>query len=276
MNLVTSFTATDRSLNVVQFFKTLADEHRFAIVRLLALSDLRVGEVVERLRIPHNAVSYHLKQLRTLGLLRDRRSSSDARDVYYSVDLDRLAALYFAAGAALHPGMATADADDARASVSDRPLRVLFLCTHNSARSQLAEGIMRFFGGDQVEVFSAGSQPTELHPMTIELLEECGIDSSRHTAKSLDQFLDQTFDYVITVCDRVRESCPTFPNDPAERHWSLPDPTLIEDEEQRWRAFQQVRHELATRIRYLLSLRHPATGRRLHILSYVEARQANV
>src|SRR5918997_3744050 len=91
--------------DVVLFFKALADETRLAIVRLLALSDLRAGEVVQRLQLPANIVSYHLKQLRALGLLRDRRSSLDHRDVYYSVDLARLHALYAAAGDTLHPGI---------------------------------------------------------------------------------------------------------------------------------------------------------------------------
>jgi protein-tyrosine-phosphatase len=84
------------------------------------------------------------------------------------------------------------------------------------------------------------------------------------------QFLGQTFDYVITVCDRVRENCPTFPDDPRAIHWSLPDPIGIEDDDQRWRAFRQIQRELYTRMHYLLSLRHPATGRRLRIRPVVQ------
>lgn len=258
-------TAPKQLVDIVRFFKVLADESRLAMVQTLALSDLRAGEIVERLRLPANVGSYHLKQLRSLGLLRDRRSSSDARDIYYSVDLDRLETLYAAAGAALHPGMTPDAHEDSSPATHDRPLRVLFICTHNSARSQLAEGIMRHLGGDRVEVFSAGSDPAEVHPMALALLEEWDIDTSRHTAKSLDQFLDQQFDYVITVCDRVRDTCPTFPGDPQENHWSIADPAAVEDDDERWRAFQEVRRELCTRIRYLLSLRHPATGRRMQL-----------
>lgn len=257
--------------DVVQFFKVLADDTRLAVMRLLARSDLRVGEIVERLSAPQNAVSYHLKQLRVLGLLRDQRSNADGRDVYYSVDLDRLQALYLAAGAALHPGMIATLSEETPAPSVDFPLRVLFLCTHNSARSQLAEGITRHLGGAYVEVWSAGSAPAQVHPLMLELLAEWGIDTSQHVAKSLEQFREQSFDYVITVCDRVRDTCPTFPDDPAQIHWSIPDPAAIEDEEARRAAFLNVRRELSTRIRYLLSLPHPVTGQRVPIRSIVDS-----
>jgi protein-tyrosine-phosphatase/DNA-binding transcriptional ArsR family regulator len=253
------------AVDIVQFFKALSDETRLAIVRLLALTDLRAGDVVERLQVPANAASYHFKHLRAAGLLRDRRSSLDARDVYYSVDLERLRALFEAAGGALHPALAPVEDGVERNPMLDRPLRVLFLCTHNSARSQLAEGIMRQLGRDQVEVFSAGGQPSEVHPMTVRMLGDLGIDATAHNAKSIHSFLDRTFDYVITVCDRVKEQCPTFPGDPDEIHWSLPDPVAVEEENQRWEAFGRISHELETRIHYLLSLPHPATRQRLTI-----------
>lgn len=257
--------------DVVQFFKVLADETRLAVMRLLARSDLRVGEIVEQLNAPQNAVSYHLKQLRSLGLLRDQRSHSDGRDVYYSVDLERLQALYLAAGAALHPGMNAHLSAETATQRIDCPLRVLFLCTHNSARSQLAEGTMRQLGGASVEVWSAGSEPAQVHPLTLELLTELGIDTAAHVAKSLEQFHGQSFDYVITVCDRARDSCPTFPDDPAQIHWSIPDPTTIEDEQARRATFLKVRRELSTRIHYLLSLPHPGTGQQLPIRPLVDS-----
>jgi protein-tyrosine-phosphatase len=257
--------ATPLSQEVLPFFKALADETRLAIVRQLALTDMRAGEVVQLLRAPQNAVSYHLKQLRALGLLRDHRSSSDARDIYYGLDLERLSALYAAAGSALHPGFAPALVEDPAAGTVEHPLRVLFLCTHNSARSQLAEGMIRYLGGGQVEAHSAGSQPCAVHPEALALLEGWGVDTAQHVSKSLERFREHTFDYVITVCDRVRESCPTFPGDPKQIHWSLPDPAAIEDAEARKRAFQQVFRELQVRIRYLLNLPHPATGQRFTI-----------
>ena len=143
------------------------------------------------------------------------------------------------------------------------PLRVLFLCTHNSARSQMAEAILRHMGGDNVEVFSAGSMPTEVHPNTLVVLRELGIDTSKLYAKSLDQFLGASFDYIITVCDRVRDICPVFRGDPFQIHWSFPDPVVVEDPEQQLAAFRRTAVELQTRVRYLLLLPHPRTGERL-------------
>lgn len=248
---------------VVQFFKALADDTRLTIINVLALSDLRAGELVTRLHMPQNAVSYHLKHLRVLGLLRDRRSSADARDVYYSVDQARLHALYLAAGDVLHAR--TPDVQPTEGYDQAHPLRVLFLCTHNSARSQLAEALARQLGGGQVEAYSAGNQPTQLHPMTLETLHEIGIDPQGHTSKLLDQFVDQEFDYVITVCDRARESCPTFPGDPVQIHWSFLDPAAISDPHAQRQAFRTIRRELETRLRYLLSLPHPRTGQRMRL-----------
>lgn len=144
-----------------------------------------------------------------------------------------------------------------------RPLRVLFLCTHNSARSQLAEGILRQMGGDRVEAYSAGSAPTEVHPEVLTILREMGADSARHYAKSLERYRGESFDYVITVCDRVREICPSFAGDPAQAHWSFPDPLELGDPDQRRRMLRTITTELQTRIRYLLLLPHPATGERL-------------
>ena len=247
------------------FFRLLADDTRLAIVRMLAETDLRVGEIVERLRAPQNAVSYHLRQLRELGLLRDRRGGYDARDVYYSVDLDRLQTLYMAAGNSLHPGLSGQAQDEAAGDEIAQPLRILFLCTHNSARSQLAEAIARKIGGEGVDAYSAGSVVSELHPLTVRLLREWDIDTSAHYSKTLDRFLGQEFDYIITTCDRANESCPVFPGDPKRIHWSFPDPKAIEDPDEQLRAFQRIRQELCTRVRYLLCLPHPRTGDRISL-----------
>lgn len=242
---------------VARFFRTLADQTRLAIVQSLALSDLRAGEIVERLRLPQNAVSYHLKQLRAVGLLRDRRSSADARDVYYSIDVERLQALYQRAGAALHALPLAGPADAASVADAGQPLRLLFLCTHNSARSQFAESLARHRGGAGVEACSAGDAPTAIHPLTRALLLEWGIDPAEQRAKPLDQVVGQAFDYVITVCDRVREYCPNFPGGTTQFHWSIPDPTVVA-EEGRAVAFRAVRHEIDVRVQQLLRLH--ATG----------------
>ncbi|HET9111191.1 MAG TPA: metalloregulator ArsR/SmtB family transcription factor [Ktedonobacterales bacterium] len=253
---------------ITHFFRLLADETRVRIVRLLSITDLRAHEIGAAVQAPPSAVSYHLKQLRTLGLLRERRSAADARDVYYHLALDRLTQLYTAGGDTLYPGLSTtpdANAHDHAqpAEATSPPLRILFLCTHNSARSQLAEAIMRAMGSDQVEAFSAGSEPTEVAPEAIIVLRALGLDSSRLVAKSLTTFIGQQFDYIITVCDRVRDVCPVFPGDPEQIHWSFADPAVIEDPAQRLQAFREVAIDLQTRIRYLLLLPHPRTGRRL-------------
>jgi len=185
----------------------------------------------------------------------ERRSSADGRDVYYSLDLDALRVRYFATGEALHPMLTTNTANPAStAKGAHHPTRVLFLCTHNSARSQMAEGILRHLGGSRVAVFSAGSHPADVHPDAVRVLAAMGIDISQQRAKHLDEFTNQAFDYIITVCDRVREVCPLFPNDPEQIHWSFPDPAAVEDDTAREHAFQQTARQLVTRIRHLIAL----------------------
>lgn len=248
-----------------RLFKALADDTRLGILRLLALTDLRAGEIAEQVCAPQNAVSYHLKQLRALGLLRDRRGDHDARDIYYSADLDRLRLLFQTASDSIHPGVEPRGTDEEATGEVVDPVRILFLCTHNSARSQLAEAIARKRGGDSVQAFSAGSIVSELHPLTVSLLAEWGIDMSGHYSKTMDRFVGEEFDYIITTCDSVRESCPVFPGDPKRIHWSFPDPKAIDDPDQRLRAFSTIRNELDTRVRYLLNLPHPRTGERIRL-----------
>lgn len=234
-------------------FVLLAHEIRWQLLRALTYSDYRVQELVSLVNRPLNLVSYHLKQLRSQDLVVERRSSADGRDVYYHLDLDRLHVLYLASGEALHPSLGIAPQEEA-GEENYPPARILFLCTHNSARSQMAEGIMRHVGGSKVEVFSAGSEPSTVHPDTVQVLADMHIDISRQRSKHLDQFYDQPFDYIITVCDRVKETCPVFPEDPERIHWSFADPAAIEDPHERYRQFQATARELMTRIRYLLTV----------------------
>lgn len=123
--------------------------------------------------------------------------------------------------------------------------RVLFLCTHNSARSQMAEGYLRHVGGDRFEVSSAGTEASSVKPEAREAMDEIGIDISGQESKTLERYLGEPFDYVITVCDTANDSCPAFPG-PAERlHWSLPDPSAAEGEkEERLAVFRSVRDRL--------------------------------
>jgi len=131
--------------------------------------------------------------------------------------------------------------------------RVLFLCTHNSARSQMAEGILRHLAGDSVEVASAGTVATQVHPLAIAAMAEKGIDLSGQRSKHMSELSGQQFDTVITVCDNANETCPIFPGAPERIHWSIPDPSAVEgDEETRLRAFRTAADDLMVRIRGLL------------------------
>ncbi len=143
-----------------------------------------------------------------------------------------------------------------------RPLRVLVLCTHNAARSQLAEALLRWMAGPRVEVVSAGTEPTAVHPLTKQVLEELGIEASGLRAKSVEEFRGQSFDYVITVCDAARQRCPVFPGG-EQIHWSFPDPSAVEGSEaERLEAFRSVRDAIAQRLRLWLSVTLRETGDR--------------
>ena len=127
--------------------------------------------------------------------------------------------------------------------------RVLFLCTHNSARSQMAEGMLRGLAGDRFEVMSAGTEATHVRPLAIRAMEEIGVDISKQESKTLDRYLDQPFDYVITVCDDANEACPFFPGAANRLHWSFEDPSKAEgSEEERLAVFRSVRDRIRRRI----------------------------
>lgn len=136
--------------------------------------------------------------------------------------------------------------------MSEQRVRVLFLCTHNSSRSQMAEGLLRARGGDRYDVHSAGTHPRGVHPLAMRAMAELGIDigaAAGYRAKSVDAFRDQTFDLVVTVCDDAAEECPFFPGAQRQEHWSFPDPSAAEGlEEERLAAFRRVRDVIAGRI----------------------------
>ncbi|HEY1014053.1 MAG TPA: arsenate reductase ArsC [Herpetosiphonaceae bacterium] len=134
------------------------------------------------------------------------------------------------------------------------PVRVLFLCTQNSARSQMAEAMLRHLAGGQAIVASAGTEPGAVHPLALRTLAAHGVDAAGLASKHLDTFAGQDFDYIVTVCDRARESCPIFPGDPERIHWSFADPAAIDDPDGAERAFEQTFVQLQTRLRYLLTL----------------------
>lgn len=131
--------------------------------------------------------------------------------------------------------------------------RVLFLCTGNSARSQMAEGWLRHLAGEQFEVFSAGTHPVGLNPGSVDAMAEVGIDISHHRSKTVTEFIAEPFAHVITVCDRAKESCPTWPAPTHLLHWSFDDPAAVADAGERRASFRRVRDDIAAAIRKFLA-----------------------
>ncbi|GCE29884.1 ArsR family transcriptional regulator [Dictyobacter alpinus] len=249
--------ATLSTTHVPEFLKLLAHELRWNIVTVLAQSDRSVHEIIQALHEPQNVVSYHLRKLREHHLIKERRSSADERSLYYSLDLEVLRTLYLNAGNVLHPAIGSLEvpADPQQWPMSQRPLRVLFLCTHNSARSVLAEALLRQMSSGRVEVASAGTEPTGIHPTTMQVLASLDVDHTHLRSKHIDELSNLHFDYVITVCDRVREACPTWPAEAELIHWSFPDPVQEDaSEEERYQALEHTATQLTTRIRYFLTL----------------------
>lgn len=236
-----------------EVIKLLAHDLRWQLVQELASGDYRVNELVTRLDQPLNLVSYHLKQLREGQLVTMRRSEADGRDNYYSLDLDHLRETLGAAGSAIHPAVVRMDTTSG--SLRRTP-SVLFVCTHNSARSQMAEGLMRHLSAGQMPVSSAGSEPATIHPDAVQTMDALDIDIRSQRSKGFEDVLNQSFDTVITVCDRAREICPTFPGEGQHIHWGFPDPAAIEDPHERQQAFVETAKRLQARIQhYLIELK---------------------
>jgi protein-tyrosine-phosphatase/DNA-binding transcriptional ArsR family regulator len=236
-----------------ELLKTLAHGLRWQLLKTLAQGDLRVQEMVAQVQEPINLVSYHLKKLRDDGIVTMRRSEADGRDVYYSLDVASLRALYYEVATHLHPSLLPADLPLQVPSV-----HVLFVCTHNSARSQMAHGLLNAQGYPQIVVKSAGSHPTKIHPDALLTMDSLGIDIRTHGTHHLNDYQHETFDYVITVCDNAREVCPIFGNSGTTLHWGYADPTLIGDETARRQAFLHIATQLQRRVQHFLRSLNPA------------------
>jgi ArsR family transcriptional regulator, arsenate/arsenite/antimonite-responsive transcriptional repressor / arsenate reductase (thioredoxin) len=245
----------DSGLALPDFLQLTGHPLRWQLLGELAQSDRMVHELTGLVGQPQNLVSYHLGKLRDARLVSARRSSADRRDAYYTVDLTRVGDLLSATGGALHPGLRLAHPPSSLGSSAPGTVRVLFLCTGNSARSQMAEALARVRSGGLVEAYSAGSHPKPLHPNAVRVMrDEHGIDVAGQASKHLDAFAGQRFDRVISLCDRVREVCPEFPGQPENIHWSIPDPAAGDaDDEASYPAFQETGAELETRIGFLLA-----------------------
>ncbi len=228
--------------------------HRWAILSNLAQGDQRVGDLTQLVGQPQNLVSYHLRELRDAGLVSSRRSSFDARDTYYRLDLDRCGALLCDTAAAIHPALRLVPVRVTPSRRGGRSPQVLFLCTGNSARSQMAAALLEHQSAHTVEARSAGSHPKPLHPNAVRVMGERGIDISGNSTKHLRRYVRNRFDYVVTLCDKVREICPEFPAEPSTMHWSMPDPAAEgSTDEETYPAFQRTAQELETRVGQLLA-----------------------
>lgn len=231
----------------LEFLKLIAHDVRWKILLALATSDLRVHEITQRVDQPQNLVSYHLQKLKQARLVLENHSQADARSIYYRLNYKLLQNELQAVGSALFPISLTPHTQ------SHSPVRVLFVCTHNSARSQIAEGLLRTLGEKHVQAFSAGSEPQPVHALAIRVMEEKNIDIHSQRSKGIETVSGEKFDYVVTVCDRARENCPTFPSQPVQIHWSIPDPAIIEgSEEEKLNTFRSVADQLTERVQYFL------------------------
>lgn len=233
-----------------RFLKLAAHPLRWQLLSELARSDLRVGELCELAGRPQSLVSYHLRQLRDGGLVSVRRSAADGRDSYYVLDLTGCGELLASAGVALHPALAPAPPPDVKRKGASPLAHVLFLCTGNSARSQMAEALCERLSDGAVSAVSAGSHPKPLHPSAVRVMHARGIDISARRTKHLSEFAGESFDRVISLCDRVREVCPEFPGAPGLIHWSIPDPAR--EPGRGLAAFERTAAELETRIPFLI------------------------
>ncbi len=237
-----------------EFLQLAGHPLRWRLLAQLARSDRMVSELMDLVGEPQNLVSYHLAKLRDAGLVSARRSSADRRDAYYTVDLTRVGDLMSETGGALHPGLRLTPPSRGNASPG-KVAKVLFLCTGNSARSQMAEALARARSNGAVKAYSAGSHPKPLHPNAVRVMrDDHGIELAGHRSKHLDRFAGQRFDWVISLCDRVREVCPEFPHRPDTVHWSIPDPAAGQtDDDASYPVFRQTASELDTRIGFLLA-----------------------
>ena len=246
-------TAPADTLSPPRFLRLAGHPLRWRLLSELARSDRRVGELCELAGQRQSLVSYHLHQLRDGGVVSARRSLADGRDTYYLLELARCGELLVSAGASLHPGLASAFDSRSGRRGGLAGARVLFLCTGNSARSQMAEALAEQLSAGAVRAVSAGSHPKPLHPNAVRVMRERGIDLTGRRSKHLSEFTGQRLDYVVSLCDRVREICPEFPGTPQAIHWSVRDPAREPGtDDETVPAFERTATELETRIGFLL------------------------
>lgn len=234
---------------------------RWRLLQALTSSDRTVAELTATIGEPQNLVSYHLALLRHGGFVSARRSSADRRDRYYAIDLQRCRRHLDDMAGALHPALVSGRSAVGDPGLDVRP-RVLFVCTGNSARSQMAEALLGEATGGRADVASAGSHPKPLHPMAVRAMRRRGIDIGSKHSKHLDEFRSQPFDRVITLCDRVRRHVDDMGLQALgwDRldHWSManpadPDPGNGADDE----PFERAATEIEMRVGFLVPTLSP-------------------
>jgi ArsR family transcriptional regulator len=228
---------------VLAALRLLADETRWQLLTKLRQSDYQVSELVDALHLPQNLVSYHLGLLRQAGFVRVHRSEADARSIYYSLDLAVISATHASIGAELSL------VPPSDPYITSNHL-VVFLCTGNSARSQMAEGWLRQRSGGRVPVRSAGTHPRTLHPLAVAAMAEVGVDIGYQQSKDISTLVDYQPTVLVTVCDRAREECAPLLKAALVLHWSIADPAETSD----IKVFRMVRDELRSRVDGLLAL----------------------
>lgn len=235
-------------------FRLAGHPARWRLLEALAPGDRRVGELATTLGLPQSLASYHLGKLRAGELVSARRSAADGRDLYYRLELDRMRSLLGAAAGSLHPALRALPGPPA-GTPTGRVTRVCFLCTGNSARSQMAEALLDRRAAGAVTARSAGSHPKALASGAVRAMRQRGIDIAGRRPKHVDELLAERFDYVISLCDRVREVCPEFPGHPRMLHWSIPDPAVAADGGgDEVAPYERTATELDLRIGFLLHL----------------------
>lgn len=243
--MMTDPNPSDTPAIALETLKLLADDTRWQLIRALRHSDRQASEVASACKLPNNLVSYHLGLLKQAGLVQMHRSDADARVLYYGLDLTALENAFQEVGTALLLPNTV--------STPVSPATVVFLCTHNSARSQMAEGWLRHLSVGALIARSAGVNPTTLHPFAVQAMTEVGVDIGYQRSKGLDE-IPANVDIVVTVCDLAREQCPTELQRVPMLHWSITDPVRATGEElARLEVFRAVRDQLRIRVQGLLT-----------------------
>jgi ArsR family transcriptional regulator, arsenate/arsenite/antimonite-responsive transcriptional repressor / arsenate reductase (thioredoxin) len=239
---------TEHQDEALILLKLLAHDLRWAVVKSLATTDMRVGEIVAGVQQPTNLVSYHLKKLRDGNVVNAHRSNADARDVYYTLDFDRVREALKLVGKSVSLF--------SQGLPANLPVRIVFVCTDGSLRSRMAAAIAYKLNeqleGNYIESYIGGLTLAPLHPETAHILRQLNLDVHHTPLRHIDEFNTDNVDFAITVCDQVRDMYPAFPPDLKRMHWSIPPPSPMQDPEARQEAYRETYKLIEDRIVYFI------------------------